>query len=442
MILKDAIGLNSQSRIAFVGAGGKTTALFQAARQFEAPVLLTTTTHLALDQLELAEQHFEILGPEDLPSGPEDLSGGAVLFTGPPVEENRVGGLSGPVLKALEQKAEAWGMPLLIESDGARKLPIKAPANHEPPLPDFADTVVVLVGLSGLGKPLTDARVHRPALFSKLAGVPEETTITSDMLVKVLISDQGGMKNIPDGARKILIFNQIDEFPNWKTFYSHLPCLLGCYNRVVFGVLEEELILEHWQNTAGILLAAGGSSRLGQPKQLLDWKGVPFVRAAARTALQAGLDPVIVVTGSWELEVREALRELPVIFVSNPDWEEGQGTSVARGLELVPETCGGAVFLLSDQPHIPARLIKKLLQTQARTGARIAAPRVNGRQANPVLFNRSLFKDLSALSGDRGGRALFDQHPIRYIDWNDPGILLDVDTDSDYQKLVEFYRDR
>jgi molybdenum cofactor cytidylyltransferase len=442
VILKDVIGLHPSSRIALVGAGGKTTALFQAARQYQGTVLLTTTTHLAQDQLEQADQHFEILGPEDLPCCPEDLSGGAVLFTGPPVEENRVGGLTGLVLEALEQKAAAWGLPLLMESDGARKLPIKAPADHEPPIPDFVDTVAVLVGLSGLGKPLTESWVHRPALFSKLAGVPEGTTITSDLLVRVLISARGGIKNIPDGARKILIINQIDEFPNWKTFHGHLSSLLEHFDSVAFGVLEEELILENWHNTAGILLAAGGSKRLGQPKQLLDWGGVPFARAAALTALQAGLDPVIVVTGSNEPEIREVLQDLPVLLVFNPDWEEGQGSSVARGLEMVPETCGGAVFLLSDQPQIPAELIEKLRRTQARTGARIVAPRVDGHQANPVLFDRALFEDLSKLSGDQGGRVLFDKFPIRYVDWNDPGILLDVDTDRDYQQLLETYRDR
>ena len=101
---------------------------------------------------------------------------------------------------------------------------------------------------------------------------------------------------------------------------------------------------EHWnlrtcklfEHTAGIILAAGGSSRFGQPKPLLDWHGKPFVRAVAETALAAGLSPVVVVTGANAEQVENAIRDLPVSIIRNQDWQDGQSTSIRAGLRSLP----------------------------------------------------------------------------------------------------------
>ena len=189
-----------------------------------------------------------------------------------------------------------------------------------------------------------------------------------------------------------------------------------------------------------MVLAAGGASRLGQPKQLLDWHGQPFVRAVAETALAAKLRPVLVVTGAYHDKVSAALEGLPLEIVHNPDWEQGQSTSVGaavRALTKPGEESAAALFLLVDQPQIPVTLIRAVLDTYAKSLSPIVAPLVDSRRGNPVLFDRRTFPSLAAVEGDAGGRKVFSKFPVIYVPWLDARAGLDVDTIEDYQRLLD-----
>ena len=435
MDLVKTFRLTMNSKVALVGSGGKTTAMFQLARDFGSRVILTTTTHLALDQLEEADKHFTVESVEDLPSENLDIKENILMFTGPQVEPNRVKGLDQDILIQLAALAEQWGSPLLIEADGARLLPIKAPAEHEPPIPDFVDTVIVVIGLSGLGKPLNEKWVHRPELFSELVGLSPGSEISSQHLAAAITSHRGGLKNIPTTARKLLLINQIDSFPNWKTFHDYLPSLSKHYEGIGFTVLEDQLLLEYHEPIAGVILAAGGSTRFGTTKQLLDWRGKPLVTHTVETALAGGLSPVIIVTGADQENVTLAVKGLPVKCVHNPDWEQGQSSSVRTGIESLPPQVGGAIFLLADQPYTPPELILQLVKEHTLNRISIIYPEVNGKRANPVLFDRETFLDLAKLTGDIGGRALFDSYKRRSVNWENDLILRDIDTPEDYEKL-------
>jgi molybdenum cofactor cytidylyltransferase len=190
------------------------------------------------------------------------------------------------------------------------------------------------------------------------------------------------------------------------------------------------------ESVAGIILAAGASQRMGRPKPLLLWRGKPFICHVARTALDAGLTPVVIVTGAHADEVRSALADLPVEIVYNPNWVEGQSTSVRTGLQALPPEVDAAVFLLADQPHIPAALVRALLGQYTQTRSLIVAPMIEGRRGNPVLFDRSTFPDLMSLQGDAGGRLIFSRYPAAYVPCHNPSLLLDVDTLEDYEQLL------
>ena len=118
---------------------------------------------------------------------------------------------------------------------------------------------------------------------------------------------------------------------------------------------------------AGIILAAGAASRMGQPKLLLPWKGEALICHAARTALAARLEPVIVVTGSGAAEMSAALQGLEVNVVHNPDWQTGQSTSVRAGLRALPQQTQAVIFLLGDQPYISPELLEALVKTYSKT---------------------------------------------------------------------------
>jgi len=117
---------------------------------------------------------------------------------------------------------------------------------------------------------------------------------------------------------------------------------------------------------AGIILAAGSSSRMKQAKLLLLWKGEPLIRHVAIIALEC-LDPVIVVTGAWEKEVTSALGDLPVKIVHNQDWASGQSTSIRTGIYSLPQKIEAAIFLLGDQPYISTNLLKGMSEIYSQS---------------------------------------------------------------------------
>jgi molybdenum cofactor cytidylyltransferase len=487
MEIKTALRLGPAPRLALVGAGGKTTALFRLAREFAGPVLVATTTHLAVAQAALADHHLIVTSPANLveqlrpllvaagagapqprpaprpaapPSAPPVAAGQfdpvpdafepppparraaqVLLVTAPATFDGRLVGLAPATLAELHALAEAYRLPLLIEADGSRLHPLKAPDEHEPVIPDFCAAVVVVAGLTGLGQPLGATWVHRPEQFKALSGLPAGAPITPPALARVLAHARGGLKNIPAGARRSLLFNQAAT-PFLQAAGAELaralvpPFHSAIVAELIPQALEAQVYLVH-EPVAGVLLAAGGAARFGRPKQLLDWYGQPFVRHVAEMGLQAGLSPLVVVVGHAAEAVGAALAGLPVQLVANPAWAAGQGSSVRAGVAALPAETGAALFLLADQPQAPSTLVQALVAEHAQTMAPIVAPLVAGQRSNPVLFDRQTFPDLLALQGDAGGRALFARYPVDWLPWHDARLLLDVDTPADYARLLE-----
>jgi molybdenum cofactor cytidylyltransferase len=429
------------STVAFVGAGGKTTAMFCAAQEL-APALVTTTTHLGAWQASMANLHFTWDPSDPMPEMEATLSNGITLVTGSLDEATeRFRGLTAPQLENLKQLAGSYNLPLLIEADGSHQKPLKAPAEHEPVIPNVVDIVVVVAGLSGLGKPLTGEHVHRAERYSALCGLKMGENITDRALVNLLTHPDGGLKNIPAGAQRVALLNQADT-PKLQSRANEIgQALLSTYDSVVIASLDPALdfprkpVMAVKEKIAGIILAAGKASRFGKPKQLLDYRGQSFVRNVAETALKAGLSPVVVVIGAEAEQVEEAIHGLPVTIVQNPDWENGQSTSICAGLREC-RSAGGAIFLLADQPQVSVEVLRALVERHSQDLPAVLAPYVFDQRANPVLFDRVTFQDLLALQGDTGGRAIFSKFSPRYLNWYDKRLLLDVDTPEDYEKLV------
>lgn len=439
LTLTKSLRILSDTCLAAIGAGGKTTFIFQLAREFPSPVIITTTTHLGIWQIPLADHHLIATSIDDLTNTWYE---GVTLITGPIGKNGRVGALDQDLLNWLYADLKTHNLPLLIEADGARMKPLKAPSDNEPPVPEFANNVVVSVGMTAVGKRLSDETVYHSEIFSRLSGLKIDQVITPESIVRYLYHPQGGQKNIPDKARRTILINQCDTPELQSAAHGMASVLQSQSESVLITSLEQHQIFSAHEPVAGIILAAGGSKRYGQTKQLLDWHGQPFIRVVVKTALEARLSPVIVITGANAVQVEDAIKDLPIMIKRNDDWQTGQSGSIRVGIQAISKEenkqPGAVIFLLADQPQITSSVIMALTEKHANELQPILAPLVLMEQrGNPVLFDRSIFPALMELQGDVGGRSLFSKFHVDYLPWHDDRLLLDVDKPEDYKRLIE-----
>ena len=183
---------------------------------------------------------------------------------------------------------------------------------------------------------------------------------------------------------------------------------------------------------AGILLAAGGGSRLGQPKALVQLGGEPLASRGTAMLSEGGAAPIVVVTGPVAVN-------LPgVLAVHNPRWRSGMGSSLAAGLATVPETCGAAVIALVDQPLIGPAAVRRLIAAYA-AGAGVAVASYGGAPRNPVLLAREYWAEVISLAvGDAGARQFLRAHPelVTVVECGDTGRPDDIDTRADLERIA------
>ena len=189
-----------------------------------------------------------------------------------------------------------------------------------------------------------------------------------------------------------------------------------------------------------ILLAAGSSSRLGRPKQLLPYQGQTLLRRAAETAVAAAAAaPVVVVTGAEHERLLPELQGLPVAPWRCPDWAVGMGASIRCGLTMLDSLCATwteVVIMLCDQPHVTPALLRQLAETHEVTGQPIVASAYAGTQGVPVLFGTAALPLLRQLHVAAGAGQLLKQYPALVAAVPFPAGAVDVDTEAQYAALL------
>lgn len=180
-------------------------------------------------------------------------------------------------------------------------------------------------------------------------------------------------------------------------------------------------------SAAAVILAAGGSRRMGRPKQLLELEGEAMLRRTARLCLGAGFAPVMVVLGSSAAAVAAVLEGLPVDCVVHPDWAAGMASSIRAGIAALPPHSTAALLLACDQPALSPELLRDFQDAHRRSPDSTIASAYAGGAGIPALFPRARFAELEALRGDRGARPLLagaERIPF-------PGGEIDFDTPAD-----------
>jgi len=204
------------------------------------------------------------------------------------------------------------------------------------------------------------------------------------------------------------------------------------------------------RNVGAVILAAGGSSRFGRPKQLLIFRGETLVRRAVRAAAEAGCDPIILVVGAIgesirsEVVIRESRIASPsapgdgprTTVVENTEWQNGIGTSIRRGLEQLPGSVQAVVLIACDQPFVDASVVAELIAAQEKTRKPIVASSYANTIGVPALFDRSCFAALLALPADAGAKTLMTAQPSDVAVVAFERGAIDIDTPEDFQRLT------
>jgi molybdenum cofactor cytidylyltransferase len=189
---------------------------------------------------------------------------------------------------------------------------------------------------------------------------------------------------------------------------------------------------------ATIILAAGASTRMGRPKQLLPIQGHSLLRQVTETTLVAG-GPVVVVLGAYQEQIQPQIRDLPVQIVANPDWSRGMGTSIGCGVNALLEQTTplkAVILLLCDQPFVSPSLLTQLRELYIATQAPIIASAYADTCGVPALFSAQLLPELARLEPQAGAKAILQRYRAKLVTVDFPLGEIDVDTMDDYQAYL------
>ena len=192
-------------------------------------------------------------------------------------------------------------------------------------------------------------------------------------------------------------------------------------------------------DTAIIILAAGNSSRMGKPKQLLPYHGKTLLDIAISAALDTTFRPVVVVLGAYAKEILEIPGDPGVIYAENQNWEQGMSSSIAFGLrKLLAEnpSVENAIFTVADQVHISGSILRELHAKHQAVQQNIITCSYGQTTGTPALFNKKYFEELCNLNGPNGAKALIKQYidDVASIPFEKGEI--DIDTEKDYNNLI------
>ncbi|MGE5601664.1 MAG: selenium cofactor biosynthesis protein YqeC, partial [Nitrososphaerales archaeon] len=369
MRIADGLRIRSGDVVTLVGGGGKTTVMFRLAEELTAAgltVISTMTTKIFVEQMARAPASLLLRDDGSVPPELAELLdkhrhvllGGRIAPAGGGLDREKLEGVPPEIADQLA--AARVADVIIVEGDGSRRMPLKAPADHEPVVSQSTTVLVPLVGLEVLGQPLDASHVHRPQRVAELARANLGEAVSVRTVARVLRHPQGGAKGLPSAARFVPFLNKADlNMDGGRELARALLVDQGeteqglaasggitrdravVVDEVIIGAAESaEPVRESWGHVAAVVLAAGEAKRFGSLKQVMPWHGaspgvtVPLVVHVARQALACPAVAGVVVTVGAQGELVEAAltqvldRTEQVLRVAVSNWIEGQSRSV------------------------------------------------------------------------------------------------------------------
>jgi molybdenum cofactor cytidylyltransferase len=331
---------------------------------------------------------------------------------------------------------------VLVEADGSRMRPVKAPADHEPVVPPGTTLLVPVAGLDALDGPL-DAIAHRPERIRAIANgedwLTAEGHLTPTGLGRLMTHPSGGLKNTPTAARIVPFLNKVETDGKLAAAREAARLILAdpSLDRVVVGALHvPEPVREVWRRVAAVVLAAGESRRMGRNKLLLPWSDTTVLGRTLDNVTAAGVFETVIVTGHERESVIRIVTPSGLPTIHNTDYANGMLSSVQAAVRQLPPHVSAALVVLGDQPMVPPAVLDRLLSAYAATPRGLVAPTFNGRRGNPVLIDRRHFAELLALPAEAAPRVLLQNHrdDVLSVAVNSEAILHDLDQPQEYER--------
>lgn len=399
MKFQQAFGVTRGDVVAFIGAGGKTSALIGMGYELmEAGwrVLATTTTAIDEEQLILMPHAlYYDAQPQTISAA---LSEYGFVFLYDAVRDGKV---YGPSIEWTKQVLDTVDSDvLLIEADGASGLPFKAPYEHEPVIPREASLVIPIASLGVLDKPLDDEHVYNPQAMIDKYGFYPGSQVRSPWIAQVLRDEELGLRGIPDTARVVAYINQTPNegyLRGRARLIARLALQSPRFDGVALGSIRAaDPVLEVQRAIGAVVLTAGVSQRMGEAKDLLPWTpGKTIIECIVEQLIKSRLDDVNVVTGYAAAEIKSRIKSLDVKVVHNRGYKNGDGLSALRiGLRALPDHVAAALIVIGDQPRIQPKVIYSLLKAYSEGMGDFIIPTYQSLQGYPMLIARRYWHDI------------------------------------------------
>ncbi len=448
--LRQALGLHGRNHlVAIVGGGGKTSLMFALARALPGGVLLTTTTRIFAAQMKLAAAvcYTRNLAPLD-----KHLAQHGVCLVVGDVQGDKAFGVP-PALPG--QLLARPGVDfVLVEADGSRMRPIKAPAKHEPVIPPETTLVVPVMGIDALEGPIA-AVAHRPELVLPLTDnrlpitdnrspITDNRKLTAAEAAVLLTHPRGGMKNVPPDARVIPFINKVEtdeRLASARQIAYHIlrrQPLASRIPQVVLGAAQSgRPVRELHSRVTAVILAAGRASRMGRPKQLLPWGETTVLGQTIRNLKKTAVHDILVISGYEANKVETIALQEGVNALRNTEYVSGEMiSSLQTAARQLPTWVTAVLVCLADQPMVPPAVVNQLLFAYWQGKGNLIAPEFAGRRGNPVLIGREHFAELLSLTPDEAPRTLLQRHPadLHLVPVATETVLHDLDSPEDYER--------
>jgi molybdenum cofactor cytidylyltransferase len=443
--LLTAFGLGDKPElIALVGGGGKTSLLFALAKVLPGRVVVTTTTRIFAAQMKLATA---VLSQNNLHQLSQKLDEHRICLVIGEVQGDKAVGVTPALPGQLLARSDVDFV--LVEADGSRMRPIKAPAPHEPVIPPETTLVVPVVGIDALNGRIEDV-AHRPELVRAVIGnqlsvIGNQYSVSSDQLsvedvAALLAHPQGGMKGVPEGARVIPLINKVETEEQLlaarQIAHHTLRSAPYALHAVVIGAVKTpHPIREVHQQVTAVILAAGEGKRMRQTKQLLPWGQTTVLAQTIGNVKNTAVHHHLLISGHEADKIEAIAAAEGVSTIHNPQYATGEMLSSLQTAipHLSPQTAA-ILVMLGDQPMVAPEAIDRLLVAFWQGQGEIVAPVFEGKRGNPVLIGRSHFAALLALPPGDAPRTLLQQHPVYLVEMATDSVLRDLDKPEQYDR--------